>query len=180
MYLLLTDSKRLNGWYEDSSKNGLTYFGYTDDEHIAEKYAKQFKMNDGQVFYVETTMEFIKTVNKELERDLCELSEIGDEKKSIVLTDAEIEYMEEVYSECSDTLDDLKYGIEILEMFNNPKVKRLKKDLKRLFRVLNDPQTTEEEEEAEDIYADIDITKRYILLASRLRLFDYNYSSLTK
>lgn len=182
MYLLLTVGADLHSFYEGLTLETITYLGYTDDVSIAKIYAKQFKLIRGVVYYLPTTPEFIKGIANLLEDNLSEihLFNSNDNKKSIALTDCETEYLEEVYSECSDIYDDLKYAVDSLVMFDDKRIKKLRRELKKVYKILNDADTEDEEEKRSELIDSIDYGLHYIFLAKRLNLFQYNYKHYTK
>lgn len=182
MYLLLTVGAEIHSYYDGLTLETITYLGYTEDVSIAKIYAKQFQLLRGVVYYLPTSPEFIKGVDNLLDDTLSEihLYSSNDGKKSIALTDSEIEYLEEVYSECSDIYDDLKYAAESLAMFDNKRIKKLRKEIKHVYDILNDADSDAEVEERDEYFESADYALQYIFLAKRLNLFQYNYNYHTK
>lgn len=178
MFLLVTANKNLSPAYDNNVIQGITYLGYTNSEKTAKKYAKQFS-SYGVVYYVDKPDWFIEGINKVLNNQLNEIivwvSEDGD--VSIALTVNEIEYLEDVLSdECDTEFDDLRYAIETLSVFNDKRIVKMKNQLEKIYKLLNDPDD-DQMNEFEDVIENVDIAKRYSFLASRTGLFRYNYNT---
>jgi ribosome-associated translation inhibitor RaiA len=176
MYLLVTlDKDKLHGFYSDFIDGPLAYFGYTDSYRVAEVYASQFKIPGGTVFYVDVTDEFAKYIVAKMKLTEISVWKSEDDSVTIALSDNETEYCDEVLSdECGSEFDDLLYAIDNLDRFLDKRVRKLRRELKKLYKVLNDPDDDDELDRSQDLINNMDMAKHYKFIASRLGLFNYN------
>lgn len=183
MYLLVTVSDNLNSFYDDHRHNKITYLGYTDDESVAEQYAKQFRGSIGTVLYTETSLRFINQIFHEYKIDIQEILMITseDEKVSIALTAWEVDHIDEILGDSSMTeeFEDIKFAIDNLDRFTDKRIRRLRKQLKELYKTIVDPDTDEDMELSEEYLGSVDLAKQYKFVAQRIGLFEYNYKNKT-
>lgn len=177
-YLVWVIDDSLTATYEClKSERGITYLGYTTDEEIAQGYAKQWKFPDKKVWYVPTSRILIAYIGKELGEDIPEIYSFTtkDGKRTVYATEFELEQMDELFCETDSYLDDIRYALEVLNIYKEEKTtKKVVKGLKRVLRVLSGDY---EDEEDEDLLKDLgehsDYAYQLALVIDRMKWFDY-------
>ena len=177
MFLVASACPHLHEYYDDYTFDGITYMGMTEDEEVAEAYAEQFSPQV-KVYYTEVDDNFIAGLHKKFKDLLIStISEYSslDDKKTILLSDGEVEFMDTCLEEPGMDFDDLKYAIETLEPYRDKRVNRIRKELKKIYRAItcNSDEGSASEKYMNDILGSVDVTRLQIFVSSRIGLFDY-------
>lgn len=159
------------------SERGITYLGYTTNEDIAQGYCKQWKFHDKKVWYVPTSKLLIAYIGRELGEAIPEIYSYTtrDGKRTVYVTEFEMEQMDELFCETDSYLDDIRYALEVLNIYKEEKTtKKVVKGLKRVLRVLSGDYEDEEDEDLlQDLSNHSDYAYQLALVIDRMKWFDY-------
>jgi len=174
----------LHTFYDDMLHGGIIYYGYAEDESVAEEYCEQFRHNH-DIFYMPTKMSFIKGLKQFKKIDVTPISSFVSDDKTVVihLSEAEQMYCHEVLSETPDEFEDILNCIENLKRFhNNKKVRKTVKALEEIYALLRldwsdtDEDATKKEEEFEEMIDNVDFARELKFVVDRIGLFDTRYT----
>ena len=171
----------LNALYDQLYHDGIVYFGYADTEELAEEYCEQF-MHNRNINIVPTTMRFINGLKKYKKIDVYPLTKFtsDDGEISIIMSETEQMYCQEVLGETSDEYEDILACVENLKRFTDKKVKKLVSGLEELYRVLRLDFDADEEPELEERFErmieGMDLAREFHFVSKRMGLFDKCYS----
>jgi len=186
MYVLVTLSESLNSYYEQFRNDNVIYLGFTDSWDVAKKYAKQFKIFDDKVYAAEIEDGFYQYLKSNFITG-GELIEFKNStgSKSIIFSEEEIEYMDEIASEYIEGLTlDFENAIENLTRYKAvPYCAKCIKMLERIHDALmldfnDDPNTcSDKDRKKAELLEEMDDNEsmyhRYKFISKRLQLFDY-------
>jgi len=186
MYALVTLSDSLHGYYEQFRNDNVIYLGFTDNWDIAKKYAKQFRVADDKVYAAEIEDGFYQYLKSNFSTggELIEF-ENNTGSKSIIFSEEEIEYMDEIASEDPEGLTlDLSSAIENLMRYKAvPYCAKCIKMLGRIHDALmldfnDDPDEASNKDKKKAALLDEmndneSMYHRYKFISMRLQLFEY-------